>query len=179
MAVFHLERNSRPEPDLGLPAPGLWGINFSCLYVTQSEVFRYISLNRVTEVRGRCGVYSAPPPSAISLLSHPPPPPNLCEILPSFPKIKLKKEWNQPTKTQDRLLHIPQPKGWPRFFRRCPYVILWFRVSLKVKLMFVLRDCNPPKALGENWRCKGATPMWNNCKPSFHMIHILGLTEIK
>ena len=31
MVVFNLEKNSRPEPDLGLPASGLWGINFSCL----------------------------------------------------------------------------------------------------------------------------------------------------
>jgi len=88
-----------------------------------------------------------------------------------LPKIKLKKEWNQPTKTQDRLLHIPQPKGWPRPFRRCPYITLWFRISLKVKLMQTYGGIVILQKHFENWRCKGATLMWNNCKPLFHMIH--------
>ena len=86
-----------------------------------------------------------------------PSPPNLCEILPSLPKIKLKKNWNQPAKTQDRLLYIPQPNGWPRSFWKRPYVTLWFRVRLKVKLMFVLKDCNLPKALKRTEDVRGYT----------------------
>lgn len=49
------------------------------------------------------------------------------------PKNKTKKNWNQPAKTQDRLLYIPQPNGWPRSFWRHPWnlCLYWRTVILQ------------------------------------------------